>query len=181
MASDQHSLLLQDVEADSAYEHDEPEAASILEIAPALQAFLKEVGVSLLLFALPSLALSCYLSYVSANYDGYSLERDWQECLVYADREMLLLNSNYYSVLPTAMSVIGEQTVVFVFFALMVVYRGLFRYDWLPSTLAMCAFQLGAVLIYYGTSPTVPFPTETKATLASLTYTTPTARRGRRG
>ena len=164
----QHSLL-QDVEADSAYEHDEPEAASILEIAPALQAFLKEV------------ALSCYLSYVSANYTGYSLEHDWQECLVYADREMLLLNSNYYSVLPTAMSVIGEQTVVFVFFALMVVYRGLFRYDWLPSTLAMCAFQLGAVLIYYGTSPTVPFPTETKATLASLTYTTPTARRGRRG
>ena len=36
MASDQHSLLLQDVEAGVAYEHDEPEAASNLEIAPAL-------------------------------------------------------------------------------------------------------------------------------------------------
>ena len=36
MASDQHSLLLQDVEAGAAYEHDEPEAASNLEIAPAL-------------------------------------------------------------------------------------------------------------------------------------------------
>ena len=55
------------------------------------------------------------------------LDKDWQACIVFADYLMLFADTSYATVLPTVMSALGEQTVVFTGVALMVVYRGLFR------------------------------------------------------
>lgn len=71
---------------------------------------------------------------------------------------------------PLSMGFLGGQTLVYTWLAFAILYRSLNHYEWLLSTIAFMCYAVLGVVAYYTFNPFLPYPHQTAATVATLTY-----------
>jgi len=90
----------------------------------------------------------------------------WQACMVESNNAAGKMVSSF----PTSMAFTGQQTLVYTWLAFAILYRSLCHYEWLLSTIAFMCYAVLGVVAYYSFNPYLPYPHQTAATVASLTY-----------
>ncbi|GMI23040.1 hypothetical protein TeGR_g9670, partial [Tetraparma gracilis] len=118
-------------------------------------------------------AAACTNADVSTNYEAYGIhtcdydaEHDWQACLVEGNNSGGKMVSSF----STSMAFTGQQTLVYTWLAFAILFRSLCHYEWLLSTIAFMLYAVLGVVAYYSFNPFLPYPHQTAATVASLTY-----------
>ena len=130
-------------------------------------------------------------SYISANSSNYVLGEDWQACTVYADMAIKAYDKSYVAdgcptspppphpppppprryalYAPIMISALSEQNMVFAILSLVVVYRALYRTEWLLSTVWWLMYVVTGLVCFLGIGPVIPFPTQMHANVLTLT------------
>ena len=120
---------------------------------------------------------TCAFTELNYNYSSYPLESgtgqlpanptaSWQACMVESNNAEGKMVSSF----ATSMAFTGGQTLVYTWLAFAILYRSLCHYEWLLSTIAFMLYAVLGVVAYYSFSPYLPYPHQTAATVASLTY-----------
>ncbi|GMH90084.1 hypothetical protein TrVE_jg3443 [Triparma verrucosa] len=117
---------------------------------------------------------TCEFTDLNFNYsipfpDGYGQANPtatWQACLVESNNALGKMVSSF----PTSMGFLGGQTLVYTWLAFAILYRSLNHYEWLLSTIAFMCYAVLGVVAYYTFNPFLPYPHQTAATVATLTY-----------
>ncbi|GMH48620.1 hypothetical protein TrLO_g3474 [Triparma laevis f. longispina] len=90
----------------------------------------------------------------------------WEACMVESNNAQGKMVSSF----PLSMGFLGGQTLVYTWLAFAILYRSLNHYEWLLSTIAFMCYAVLGVVAYYTFNPFLPYPHQTAATVATLTY-----------